>query len=75
MKIEEIDQYKLSGKTGLSNTNEIYNGWFIGYIELESKVYFFATNIEPRNQSNLNAFIKKRKQVTFEALKQLGIIK
>ncbi len=75
MKIEEIDQYKLSGKTGLSITNEIYNGWFVGYIELESKVYFFATNIEPKNQFNLDAFIKKRKQVTFEALKQLNILK
>lgn len=75
IKIEERNQYKLSGKTGLSITNKIYNGWFVGYIEVESKAYFFATNIEPKYKFDFDIFIKKRKQVTIEALKQLDIIK
>jgi len=75
IKIEERNQYKLSGKTGLSVTNKIYNGWFVGYIESESKAYFFATNIEPKYKFDFDIFIKKRKQVTIEALKELDIIK
>jgi len=71
--IEENEQFKLSGKSGLSNTNQIYNGWFVGYIESESKIYFFATNIEPKKQFDFDTFIMKRKKVTFEALKQIGI--
>ena len=75
MVIEERDQYKLSGKSGLSNTNEIYNGWFVGYVELELNTYFFATNIEPKKQFDFDTFIMKRKEVTLQALKQLDIIK
>lgn len=72
--IEETDSYKLIGKSGLSNENKNYNGWFVGYIELEADTYFFATNIEPKNGFDFDSFIKKRRKLTMKALKQLKII-
>jgi len=76
MLIEKTTDYKLSGKTGLSNTNNQYNGWFVGFIEVKNHVYFFATNLEPiDNNIDLNDFIKTRKEVTLAALKKLRVIK
>ncbi len=75
MVIEETDQYRLSGKSGLSNVNEDYNGWFVGYIELENDTYFFATNIEPKSKFDFETFIKKRMDVTSLALKKMGVIR
>lgn len=72
----DTENYTLSGKTGLSISNEQYNGWFVGYIEVRDNVYFFATNLEPINNSiDLCDFIQKRKEVTLAALKELQIIK
>lgn len=75
MVIEENDNYKLSGKTGLSNSNNVYNGWFIGYIELENNTYFFATNLEPKGEFDFDTFARKRMDLTYGALKQMDIIK
>lgn len=75
MLAEEAMNYKLSGKTGLSNSNNQYNGWYVGYIEIGDNVYFFATNLEPKtNETNLQDFINKRKEVTLSALKEMKVI-
>ena len=42
MLIEENDTYKIYGKTGWSVSEGHDNGWFVGYIETQKKVYFFA---------------------------------
>ena len=73
MIIEETDNYKLSGKTGWSNSNGTDNGWFVGYVELGTKTYFFATNIEPKQQFNMDIFPIIRKMITFEAFIKLNI--
>ena len=75
MIIDESDNYVVSGKTGWSYSNEKDNGWFVGYIESNQKTFFFATNIEPTVQSDINLFAKTRTEVTYEALKQMKIIK
>lgn len=75
MVIDETDYYKVSGKTGWSYSNEKDNGWFVGYIESDQKLYFFATNIEPTAQFDINFFARTRTEVTYEALKQMKIIK
>lgn len=69
MLISENEKAKISGKTGLSNTNGKRNGWFVGYVELEKNTFFFATNIEPKENLNVNSFPKTRKEVTLKALK------
>jgi bla regulator protein BlaR1 len=47
IKIAEKGENILSGKTGTGNVNgKNINGWFIGYIEQNDNLYFFATNIQ-----------------------------
>jgi beta-lactamase class D len=74
MVIEENSAFKLSGKTGWSYSNGIENGWFVGYIESKGMTYFFATNIEPKENLNMELFPKIRKDVTFKAFQELRII-
>ena len=75
MLIDDTDDYKLSGKTGLSNANGDYNGWFVGYIELKDNTYLFATNLEPQKEFDLNAFIRKRITLTLLAFKEIQVLK
>jgi len=75
MLIEETEHYKLSGKTGLSNDNGKYNGWFVGYLELKDNTYLFATNLEPKKDFDLNSFIQKRLNLTLEAFKNIDVLK
>ncbi len=73
--IDKAERYVIRRKTGLSNDNELYNGWFIGYVEIENNTYFFATNIEPKKEFDFDTFIQKRIDLTFTALKQMGFVK
>ena len=75
MVIEEADHYKISGKTGWSIQNGNNNGWFVGYVETNKLTHFFATNIAPKQDFNMDKFPMIRKELTFKALKQMGIIK
>jgi beta-lactamase class D len=74
MVIEENNDYKLSGKTGWSFRNGKDNGWFVGYIETRAKIYFFAVNIEPGQQFDLETFPMIRKELTFKAFEHLKIV-
>lgn len=72
--IEDNDNYRLSGKTGWSIRNEYNNGWFVGYVEAQNKTYFFATNVEPKQQFDMDLFPRIRKAVTYKAFEQMRII-
>lgn len=71
--IEKSNNYQLSGKTGFS-IEQGYNGWFVGYLEKENRVYYFATNIEPKKTFNREQFVSMRKEITIKALRNLKII-
>lgn len=74
MIIEEAEDYNLSGKTGWSIRNNNNTGWFVGFIETKTKVYFIATKIEPKESFNMDMFPKIRNQISwkaFEAIKDL----
>lgn len=73
MVIEKKENYNLSGKTGWSIRNGNNNGWFVGYIETKNKTYFFATNVEPKEKFDMKMFPMIRKNVTFKALKHIGL--
>ncbi len=73
--IKENENYKLSGKTGWSIRNNNNNGWFVGYIETKKSTYFFATNVEPKEKFDMNMFPMIRKDLTYKAFRQIGIIK
>ncbi len=75
MVIEYNDNYKLSGKTGWSIRNGNNNGWFVGYVETQNKTYFFATNVAPKQQFDMNMFPMIRKDVTYKAFEQMRMLK
>ena len=75
MVIEEVENYKISGKTGWSIRNGNNNGWFVGYLETNENTYFFGTNIEPNQKFNMDMFPMIRKELIFKALKQMEIMK
>lgn len=74
MVIEENEQFKITGKTGWSIREGHNNGWFVGYIEVQEKVYFFACNVEPSEQFNMKMFSKIRKELTQKAFESLGVL-
>ncbi len=74
MIIEENKAFKISGKTGWSIRNGNNNGWFVGYIETKKGVYFFATNIEPKEDFNMEMFPMIRKEISYKAFKQIEVI-
>ena len=72
--METTDQHQLSGKTGWSIQDDYNNGWFVGYVENENGVYYFATNITPTPAlKDIQQFIKIRKSITMEALAAMKI--
>lgn len=64
--IEDSPHFKLSGKSGWSYTNGIDNCWFVGYIEESNELYFFATNLEPGTDVDLNSFPQTRYDITMK---------
>jgi beta-lactamase class D len=74
MVIDKNDEYTISGKTGMVIRNGNDNAWFVGYLEKENKVYYFATNVEPKGAFDFNALARLRKEATYNTLKILRII-
>ena len=68
---EQNDNYTMRAKTGWAMRVDDQIGWFVGYVEKGSDVYFFAINLESKNPEE--GFVS-RKEITFKILKQLGII-
>lgn len=64
---EKSEDYTVRAKTGWEGKY----GWYVGYIETKTDVWFFALNIDTKNKDDL----PKRKALTLEALKIKGIIK
>lgn len=70
---EQTPDYTLRGKTGLvgfgsQTTPQI--GWYVGYLEKGGNVYFFATNIDIRDENDLPARLEITRRC-FEDLKLL----
>jgi beta-lactamase class D len=70
--LEKTPKYTLSGKTGggaLPNHKTL--GWFVGYVETNGNVYFFATNIEG---PSYEAIRDKRIELTKQILRSLDCL-
>lgn len=71
---EKTNDYVLSGKLGrgtdTKNKREI--GWYVGYVEKNDNVYFFATNFESADP--LDNFGQARKEITLKILRKLNAI-
>nr|WP_307991797.1 BlaR1 family beta-lactam sensor/signal transducer [uncultured Niameybacter sp.] len=60
----------LSGKTGTGMVEgKSINGWFIGYVEREGKTFFFATQIQGKDDAKGNV----AKEITLSILKDKDI--
>ena len=68
---EQTDEYAIRAKTGWAIRVEDQVGWFVGYVDRGSDVYFFAINLQSKNPEE--GFVS-RKEITFKILKYLNII-
>lgn len=67
---EKTPTYTLSAKTGGGPIAEgVYIGWFVGYLEAQGNVYFFAINIEGASFAGIR---DKRIELTKQILTALG---
>ncbi|MBI5032876.1 MAG: class D beta-lactamase [Chloroflexi bacterium] len=51
--LEKNESFLLSGKTGSAQRVTPHVGWFVGYLETNGNVYFFATNFESSSPDGL----------------------
>lgn len=68
---EQNDDYIIRAKTGWAIRVKDQVGWFVGYVEKNDNVYFFALNVESKNPEE--GFVS-RKEITFKILKELGVL-
>lgn len=71
--LEKTDSYQLSGKTGSVQRSASFIGWFVGYLETNGNVYFFATNYETTNLDGL-ANASTARKINSDILRSLGLI-
>ena len=72
MIIEQNELFTLRGKTGWSVTNNQDNCWFVGWVETSKGVYYFATNVEPGETTNVDDLFTLRKDITYEAMELIA---
>ena len=71
MRVENTMGYTLWAKTGWATRVQPQVGWYVGYVETPQDVWFFATNLDVRDQTALPL----RQSLTRAALQAKGIIK
>jgi beta-lactamase class D len=69
---EDTLGYKLRAKTGWAMRVKMNIGWWVGWVEKDNNVYFFANNVESENPDE--NFIKGRIEITRKILKALNIL-
>jgi beta-lactamase class D len=67
---EQTSNYVLRAKTGIATSVTPQIGWYVGYLEQNNNVYFFATNIDVVNDQDIAA----RLEVTKLCLQDLGLL-
>ncbi|MFB2970276.1 class D beta-lactamase [Aerosakkonema sp. BLCC-F183] len=70
MIVERTPTYTLRGKTGWANKVNPNIGWFVGYLQQNNNIYFFATNLAMSNANDA----PKRLEITRRSLKVLGLL-
>lgn len=70
MILEKTPDYTLRGKTGWATKVNPGVGWFVGYLEQNNNVYFFATNIAMSSIEDA----PKRLELTRRSFKMLGLL-
>ncbi|MGD1906612.1 MAG: class D beta-lactamase [Leptolyngbyaceae cyanobacterium] len=68
MIVEQTPDYTLRAKTGWALAGNV--GWYVGYLEQHDNVYFFVTNIDIQDASDLPA----RQAITRRCLTSLNLL-
>nr|WP_231506151.1 class D beta-lactamase [Planktothrix serta] len=69
MVVEKTQDYTIRAKTGWEGKGTPNIGWYVGYVEQNQNVYFFATNIDIRKPEDADA----RKVLTRRCLQDLSL--
>ncbi|MDE6985255.1 MAG: BlaR1 family beta-lactam sensor/signal transducer, partial [Lachnospiraceae bacterium] len=70
IRLYDTENGTLFGKTGTGDKNgKNVLGWFVGYLEKDGRVYYFATNIQNTAQADGAGAAR----LTLAALAQLGL--
>ncbi len=69
--LESSEEFTLRGKTGYGEVDGIHTGWFVGYIEKQGQLAFFALNI---GGSNNEANGSKAKEIALDILQGLNLL-
>ena len=64
--------YKLFAKTGAGRDGDKVIGWYVGFIERNGNVYYFANNIETDDANR--SFLPARIEIAVKNLKELGLL-
>ena len=72
MLAETGTNYKLFAKTGAGRNGDKLVGWYVGFIEQNGNVYYFANNIEA-DEANKN-FLPARVEIAVRNLKEVGLL-
>lgn len=71
---EQKNEYTIRAKTGWTRDSGINTGWWVGYLEKNNEVYFFATRLLKDRKINSPDFGNCRKEITKRAFKELGLL-
>ncbi|MCP9768873.1 class D beta-lactamase [Lacihabitans sp. LS3-19] len=71
---EENDNFTIRSKTGWTRENNTNTGWWVGYMEANKNVYFFATRLLQDRKYNRADFGSCRKKITMRIFNDLGYI-
>src|SRR5690606_29993584 len=74
MVVEQKDDYILRAKTGWGWQHGIDVGWWVGYVENDDDVYFFATRLAKDRADKNPQFPKCRIDITKRVLKDIGAL-
>lgn len=68
MLVHKDHGYSLYGKTGMAVRDGSQNGWYVGFIENQGEVIFFATNVTPTVEMTMEVFGPLRISASVSAL-------
>jgi beta-lactamase class D len=71
---ETGDDYVIRAKTGWTRDGGKDTGWWVGYVERNHRVVFFATRVIKDRKTPHANFGPCRKEITKAVLRQLGVI-
>ena len=65
--------YVLRAKTGWGQQDQKEIGWYVGYVEKNKEVYYFANCVQTTEEPN-KELLNARKEIVYAILKDLGIV-